>query len=763
MQKDLAMIEDLQLVLSSYEARYSDLSVLLSKDENEFYIYIGVALLERISANAEEIGHRMFIGRLYNCGVKLCTLRDRFKHDERSIKKWGNALKSLDIDEIYKAFTGRKATRKTTPEVIRYILQQYNCRSLLGRSYREKIKMGVEDIFGIRLSSSLLSRIFRSGVDKGSGDSAALNDEKMGTIEHSKILSGSKDVISVKQSPILSNSYSAPLNGEMIHHAGLILFEKYLSSYSWFQRQFICQILSGAVNIEQSKSLCFEGLSRFCADLVKTLRDQRQLLDRSATLENELELYRLNSLLLSDGPGKGKVYYFDPHSKHYTGILKTLKGWCGSLHSVSKVINLDCFHTESGRPCFIQHYSPYYDMRERFFMSLALFDKLFIPDERSNRTFVIDRGIFGVECFKRFENDYLITWEKGFKPGALDESALPVKFTRYKNKNGITGKKKKYTFECNESPWSKLKGIRRIIVKATNDNGRTITVSILCSNPDMPIEDVVWLIFNRWLQENDFKYLDRHFGINQLDSRARDDFKNRMDEFNDRPAESIEYKKLKNESKAISNALAKNLLKQNRKQKNLEAKQLEIKKLNAAHVLPGIGLQKEIQKELKKTENSIERIKDSIVNLKTEQETLEKQLENAEQKQADELKIESRIKQLIDGNYQLINTRRKAYIDALRINAANIFRNINDEYRIIYDNYRDDHHYLRLLSYASGVINSNQSEITVSLWLSGTIQKHIIRAMQKLTEKLTEQINLKKSNSNRKLKIKLLTGAVSTE
>ena len=755
------MIENLQLVLSSYETRYSDLSIFLSKEENEFYIYIGVALLERISTNAEEIGHKMFIGRLYNSGVKLCILRDRFKHDVRSIKKWENALKSFDIDEIYKAFSGRKAAKKTTPELIRYVLQQYDSRSLLGRSYREKIKMGVEDIFSIRLSSSLLSRIFRSGTDKRPICSSELNDEKMDIIEHSNISLGSKDTTSVQQSPILSNNYSAPLNGEMIHHAGLILFEKYLNSYSWFQRQVICQILSGAVNIEQSKTLCFEGLSRFCPELVKTLRDQRQLLDKSATLENELELYRLNSFFLSDGPGKGKVYYFDPHSKHYTGILKVLKGWCGSLHSISKIINLDCFHTESGRPCFIQHYSSYYDMRERFFISLALFDKLFAPEKCSNRTFVIDRGIFGVECFRRFENDYLITWEKGFKSSALDEAILPVKFTRYKNKNGSSGKKKKYFFECNESPWSKMNEIRRIIVKATNDNGRAIIVSVLCSNPEMPLEDVVWLIFNRWLQENDFKYLDRHFGINQLDSRARDDFKNRMDEFNDRTAESIEYKKLKNKSKTISDILAKNLLKQNRKQKDLEAKQLEIKKLNAAYILPGIGLKKEIQKEFKKAKKSIERIKDSILKFKAEQEALERQLENAEQKQADELKEESRIKQLVDGNYQLIDTRRKAYIDALRINAANIFRSINDEYRTIYDNYRDDHYYLRLLSRACGVINSTQSELTVSLWLPGTIQKHIIRAMEKLTEKLTEEINLKKSKSKRKLKIELLTGAVS--
>ena len=152
------MKEDIQLVLSNYESKYSDLSVFLDKEESEFYVYLGVALLERISIDAEEIGHKMFIGRLYNSGVKLCILREVFEHDGRTVKKWGNSLKTCDVDEMSKAFTGRKAVRKTTPELIRYVLQQYHSRSVLGRSYREKIIMGVEEIFGVHLSPSLIKR-----------------------------------------------------------------------------------------------------------------------------------------------------------------------------------------------------------------------------------------------------------------------------------------------------------------------------------------------------------------------------------------------------------------------------------------------------------------------------------------------------------------------------------------------------------------------------------------------------------------------------
>ena len=54
------MTENIQLVLSNYETRYSDLSVFIDREKSEFYVYMGVALLERISIDAEEIGHKMF-------------------------------------------------------------------------------------------------------------------------------------------------------------------------------------------------------------------------------------------------------------------------------------------------------------------------------------------------------------------------------------------------------------------------------------------------------------------------------------------------------------------------------------------------------------------------------------------------------------------------------------------------------------------------------------------------------------------------------
>ena len=141
----------IQPVLSCCESIDTDLSVFLDDEESEFYVYLGVALLERVSISPEKIDHKMLIGRLYNGGAKLSLLRERFGHDPRTAKKWGDALKSCDVNEIAHAFAGRQACLKSTPELIRYVCQQYRIRSFLGRSYREKIIMGVDEIFGVKI------------------------------------------------------------------------------------------------------------------------------------------------------------------------------------------------------------------------------------------------------------------------------------------------------------------------------------------------------------------------------------------------------------------------------------------------------------------------------------------------------------------------------------------------------------------------------------------------------------------------------------
>ena len=537
----------IQPILCNNKSIATDISVFLNSSESQYDVYLGVALLERVDIDPESLQHKMLVGRLRNAGTKFCVLRETFHHDNRTIKKWANALKSRDINEMVQAFSGRSVSKKRNPELIRYVKQLYRSRETLGKNYREKIIQKTEEVFCISISPSLASDIFKMTKedDKKINLSCQKRGQNKDVVGHYLEELNSKKNVPVQVSPtfpFLEGGHSKPSGKNvLVQHAGLILFAFYLRFFTSMQRQFICQLLQGAVNIEQSKSLCLKSLKYFSSPVRSILREQRKALDKDATREATIKLYKINNSFLWDGPNNGDLFYFDPHTKEYTGQLKILKGWCGRRHGISKVLNLDCFHTRSGRPCFIQHYSPYYDMRERFFASLAVFDELFDKDKRSGRTFVIDRAIYGLVTLKNFQDDFVITWEKGFKEKGLNPDKKTLSFQKFRQKNNKNDLHI-YSFECQEETWKKDEYFRKIIVKATNEKGNQIVVSILCSHPSMDIQDVVWTIFNRWLQENDFKNLDVNYGINQLDSRSHTSYSEKKELFEDRPIDSPEYK-----------------------------------------------------------------------------------------------------------------------------------------------------------------------------------------------------------------------------
>ena len=87
-----------------------------------------------------------------------------------------------------------------------------------------------------------------------------------------------------------------------------------------------------------------------------------------------------------------------------------------------------------------------------------------------------------------------------------------------------------------------------------------IQVSILTNHPDMAIADVVWAIFRRWLQENDFRYLDSHFGFNQMTSRDSLRFSEQADQFRDRPVDSPEDPRVKDALQALESKLGRQLV-----------------------------------------------------------------------------------------------------------------------------------------------------------------------------------------------------------
>ncbi len=101
-----------------------------------------------------------------------------------------------------------------------------------------------------------------------------------------------------------------------------------------------------------------------------------------------------------------------------------------------------------------------------------------------------------------------------------------------------------YHLEYWDRTWPKDQRLRQIVVQATNPQGRIIQVSILTDDKEADAARIVRLMFNRWLQENDFKYLDKHFGINQITSYGVSGYEQLRQEVEDRQVRSAEVKAL---------------------------------------------------------------------------------------------------------------------------------------------------------------------------------------------------------------------------
>ncbi len=750
-------MQNLQPLLVSRKEAATDLSLMLSSDGKDIFAFLDTALLERISCSRERLEYKILVGRMLNAGYSLTDLKHSFGHDARTMKRWGAALKSDDREFIVRVFSGRGGAGKITPALNKYVSARYlELRGKHDSRYREKIHSEVDGYFGVELSGETLRKMFRA-ADRGAvgrtekESTGCVPECDSGTNFESERNRSTKNPGCADVLPDVLSGGSRLVRG--MHHAGLVLFIVMLEVFrrnrphaAALQSQWVGQILQGAVNIEQSRMITAGDLSRFTGTVEAGIEPQRRRLREEAVTDAVVDIYAANARLLFDGPKKGAVFYYDPHSKEYTGGLDVLKGWCGRRHGVVKVMYLDAIHTESGRPCFLQHYSPYYDLRERFFMTLEMFNRLFPPERARNRTFVVDRGIYGLETIRLFLNsgDHLVTWEKGYKNDGWEEGRKTVGFTRFRSRNRA-GDLQRYVFKCQEDAWNRDPGVRRIVVRAANPNGATAEMSVLCTNPHMEVERIVWLIFNRWLQENDFKYLDKHFGINQLTSYASTTYAEKADSLKDREIESSEHRQLAKTLRNCEAALARLLLEQRKTRRRQAKAEADIEVLDLKIAALGGKTKMPKSRELRKQRGRRRQSRTTATNRMTE---LERKISTAETKAEimrndliAMLKNTSRLQSLIEQNYRILDIRAKAYLDALRIVAANMFRNQLQRFRPIYDNHRDDHAMLRQLTRSDGFVREIDGIIHVELWMKGRFQKKQRTAFKTFLAECTDEVN----------------------
>jgi transposase len=732
-----------------------------ASNPGKIYVYFGAALMEVIAEDTSNPEFKLLIARLYNAGVKAKSITEKFGIARTTMKRWADALKSGDTDRLMAALSGQGAPRKLTAEILSFIkvrfLQIYQDNHY---NYSMIIRKEIKEIFGKEISSESLRPIFKelrsnaavsdqieggemshveanpaaekgankcdstdliapidmsihAASDKAAKLSNAASEQGCG----SEQMIGDKGPIPTdnpKQSLVFYSEYVA-----FCYHVGVLIFSNEINGFDEhmnndLSKQFLLTVLLGAKNIEQTKLLDFNAVKVMLGMATSNRYLQRTSLSKMSTEGNVKALLQYNAQLVN--ANQYTDFYYDPHVKHYSGAEKILKGWCPTIRSASKIINMDFIHTApDGHPVYVETTDNFYDIRERFIAEIKAFRDI-VGCEDQILTFIVDRGIYSFKVFETIVNDeqlHIVTWEKGYKKDKWDEQKISGEFSIHRARNNRHDLRR-YDFEYIDQDWAKKKNVRQIIVRATNPKRKTIEVSILTDDTSRKAEEMIELMFCRWVQENDFKYSQKHFGINEITSYSKISYKELKDLIEDKQIKRGEYKAYEKEAETIR-----------RKLKNALYKERTIKS------------------EMRREE------------LKNEIKALSKQLELVNEKKSAINKEGSKIDELIERGYQQLNTSNKKYMDCIKIIARNIFYKALEPFKEKYDNYRDDHVIFRNLTQAHGVVSFSRGTVNVTIFPTAHLQPKV----RKIVQEVFQQINSKETKlpdgSGRKVYLEL--------
>jgi hypothetical protein len=537
---------------------------------------------------------------------------------------------------------------------------------------------------------------------KGTGDGSSIHKKEEGSVLNRK------NSLSFYSSEIA-----------FCYHLGVLLFSSEIYKFSHYvkdevAKQFLVTVLLGAKNIEQTKTLDFNALDAMLGMVTSNRFIQRRQLSQMATDDNITELLKFNAQIVN--ANQYSDFYYDPHVKRYTGAEKILKGWCPAIRGGSKIINMDFIHVApDGHPVYVEPSDNFSTMAERFVEEIKDFRSL-LDCEDKILSFIVDRGIFAFEVFETIMADncvHIITWEKGYKKGKWDDGKIDGAFSFLRQRNNSRDLRK-YDFEYIDQEWKKKNDMRQLIVRATNPKGRCIEVSILTDDKGREAREIIELMFNRWIQENDFKYEEKHFGINEITSYSVSSYKKLQNLVEDKQTKRGEYKAFERQAQ-LTKAKLKNVL---------------LKK----HTIKNNKRREELEKEIEELSNELDQTKVKMSEIDKEG---------------------SKIEELIENEYMRFNTQNKKYMDYIKIIARNIFYKVLQPFKQEYDNYRDDHVLFRNLSQSHGLVSFTDEEVHATIFPTAHYQPKVRKIIEEIFQQMNNQRPRLADGSGRVVRLEL--------
>lgn len=748
-------------------------------EQEQLHVYYGLELLEVVSADRNDPSFKMLVGRLSNAGVSRRVLRETFQADPKTIQRWGRALRRRDVRELIRVLEGRRGSRKLSPEIQAYVRVRWADLEKAGLyGIGKRVRQEIHRVFGVTLCQEtlrpLLAELKRSpGSPSARGATvASAGETTAGHLPQSSPKVPDNQGVSAEVWEKVCDC--APVDGPpesakqelalavvpqtlWCDHLGLLLFAPILVAVAQviepaegLLKQWLASLLLGALNIEQTKFLNWADLSRLLGTVVRFPHPQRQQLERVATPANVEALARFNAQQI--GAEAQSQFYFDPHTKHYTGQEHVLKGWCAALRWADKAMHSDFIHTVAGEPLYFETTDNFADLRERFFAVVKHCREVLRWPAQRVLSFVVDRGIFSHEVFEKVLADaalHLITWEKGYQaqawppPGGITGTMV---IERARNRAEDI---RAYRLQYWDRPWPKDKRLRQLVVQATNPAERVIQVSILSDDQAATAVTLIRLMFSRWVQENDFKYLDKHFGINQITSYGVTGYEALRQEVADRQVCSVQVKAWREQRHQLRAKQSRLLLLQAQGEHQQRQRQQRIVELETQP--EGDEVSKELGRlryRQSRWEDTGSARQEQIQKLSSELAELESKARNAQQ-------TESRLERLIEEKMVRLDPEQKRLMDSLRVIARNVFYQALQPFKKAYNNYRDDHDQFRQLTQASGVLEVEPKQIVVHLMPRVNYPPQLRRILSTVLEGVNAQRPVLPDGSNRSLKLRL--------
>lgn len=735
-------------------------------------VYFGTQLLETVHLGKDSVEAKLLAGRLYNAGFKRKTLTEEFGWDLKTIRGYGDALKEGCAKALARALCGQGAAVKIDAEKEQFIRQTfrqvYACEGCHSNSF---ICRELEEKLSCEVSHETVRRIINDErqIMQQEADSATHKREEVDadicSKEENDCSNDSSAASNLPENCNLSPSSPLPVldleQVVLLHHGGLFLVRALIDEVTKnvgplrdLVRQWISAVLCGCVNIEQMGQLNYPSLELMLGPLqLKSVTAQRSALLEHASAELIAELRRSNLSFLNLELESLPLLY-DPHGIEYTGQLKILKGWLGGSHRVGKAYYQDFIHTPDGRPMIAFLDDNRSTLLRRLPNNITELRRLAaLPDEHPI-TLTVDRAVYSLDDLLDYRDRlhiYIITWEKNctrppWKPPAKDEvGCLYIPKPKNNSKDITVFKVEYYSLS-----WSRDPSVKQYIIRMhKGPDVPPITLSILSTCPDdfaLPACAQIESILTRWVQENNIGYLIEHNGINEITSYQSYSYEEAADKLNldEYLVHNPELRRLSTKKLTCRQKKAELLLaiedRQNFYDQDQQRKDNELAGINRQLKEE---LSPEVSKASKRRRSSLRR------SLKTLPDRRQAFLDKTNRKIADindqirslnekcqaEPKQVQRLEYLIANEYERLNFGPKALMDAIKLLAHNIHRQLHQQFRPIYDNYRNDHRVLRELIQSPAFLEETPDQYRVML-VPSRIDGNVAKAIMALIAQL---------------------------